>query len=78
MVEVGAWEIIKGAVQWMFLPLIGGLTYFFKKYINRVEHVEQRINQMEIRMAVVESNIIHIKKDIEDIKKGVEKILDKL
>lgn len=76
--EHGIWAIIKAAVEWLFLPLIASLAYFFRKYIQRVESVEKRINEMEIRIAVVETNIVHIRKDIEDIKKGVDKILDRL
>lgn len=78
MMEEGMWQVVKGAVEWLFLPLIASIVYFFRKYVQRVEHVEKRINEIEIRMAVVETNIAHMRKDIEDIKKGVEKILDKV
>lgn len=76
--EQGLWELIKAAVQWLILPLVGAIAFFFRKYIQRVESVEKRINEMEIRLAVVENNIAHIRRDIEDIKKGVDKILDRL
>jgi hypothetical protein len=76
--EEGIWEVIKAAVQWLVLPLVASVAFFFRKYIQRVETVEKRINEMEIRIAVVETNIAHIRRDIEDIKKGVEKILDRL
>lgn len=72
------WTIGKATVEWLVLPLIASIAYFFRKYISRVEHVEKRLNEMEIRIAVVETNIAHIRKDIEDIKKGVDKILDRL
>jgi chaperonin cofactor prefoldin len=76
--EQGLWEVVKAAVQWLVLPLVGAIAYFFRKYIQRVENVEKRISEMEIRMAVVENNIAHMRKDIEGIKKGVDKILDRL
>lgn len=72
------WTIGKAAVEWLVLPLIASIAYFFRKYISRVEQVEKRLNEMEIRIAVVETNIAYIRKDIEDIKKGVDKILDRL
>ncbi len=72
------WTIGKAAVEWLVLPLIASIAYFFRKYISRVESVEKRMNEMEIRIAVVETNIAHIRKDIEEIKKGVDKILDRL
>lgn len=70
--------VIKSTVEWLILPLVGAVVFFFKKYIQRVELVEKRLAEMEVRMAVVENNIAHIKRDVEDIKKGIEKILDKL
>ena len=76
--EDGIWTVIKASVEWLVLPLMASIAYFFRKYISRVGNVEQRINSMEIRVAVVEANITHIRKDIEDIKKGVDKILDRL
>jgi predicted Na+-dependent transporter len=78
MIEAGVWQVIKGVVEWLFLPLVGGIAYFFRKYIQRVELVESKISKLEIRIAVVEVHIAHIRKDIEGIKKGVDKILDKL
>ncbi len=72
------WTIGKAAIEWLVLPLIASIAYFFRKYIQRVESVEKRINDMEIRIAVVENNIAHIRQDIDEIKKGVEKILDRL
>lgn len=76
--EVGMWEFIKGSMNWIILPLLGSIAYFFRKYVTRVEHLETRINKMEIRMAVVEANIAHMREDIQEIKNGVDKILDKL
>lgn len=76
--EHDVWEVIKAAIQWLILPLIAAIMFFFRKYIQRVENVEKRINEMEIRVAVVENNISHIRKDIEDIKKGIDKLLDRL
>lgn len=76
--EDSMWTVVKAAVEWLVLPLFGAIAYFFRKYIQRVEAVERRLNKMEIRVAVVENNIAHIRQDVEAIKKGVEKILDKL
>lgn len=76
--EHDIWEVVKAAVQWLLFPLVTSLAFFFRKYIQRVERVENRMNSIETRMAVVETNIAHIKQDLDDIKKDISKILDRL
>ena len=76
--EQDIWEVIKAIVQWLVLPLVMTVAFFSRKYMQRIELVEKRINEMEIRMALVENNLTHIRNEVEEIKKGVDKILDRI
>lgn len=77
MVEAGIWEVIKAAVQWLLVPAVAALTFFVKKYIGRIEIMEQQVKDIEIRTAVVESKIDDIREDLKEIKHGVNRLIDR-
>lgn len=77
MVEVGIWEVIKASIQWLLLPAVTALAFFVRKYIYRIEHMEQQVKDIEIRTAVVESKIDDIREDLKEIKHGVNRLIDR-
>ncbi len=77
MVETSVWEIIKAAVQWLLVPAVASLAFFVRKYIHRIDHMEQQVKDIEIRTAVVESKIDDIREDLKEIKHGVNRLIDR-
>lgn len=77
MVEASAWEVIKATIQWLLVPSFAALAFFFKKYIGRIEYMEQQVKDIEIRTAVVESKIDDIREDLKEIKHGVNRLIDR-
>lgn len=72
------WDLAKGFMQWLVLPILGSFAYFIRKYISKVEQVEIEMSQMKVKQAVLESQIDDIKQDIRDIKVGIDKLLDRI
>lgn len=77
MIETGAWEIIKAAIQFLLVPAVTALAFFVRKYIHRIEHMETQVKDIEIRTAVVESKIDDIREDLKEIKHGVNRLIDR-
>ncbi len=75
--EFGAWDLIKSTIQWFVLPAIAALAFFFRKYIHRIDKMEDQVREIEVRTAVVESKIDDIRDDLKEIKRGVEKLIER-
>lgn len=75
--ENGLWELLKGLIQWMLVPAVTALAFFVRKYIQRIEVMEQQVKDIEIRTAVVESKIDDIREDLKEIKHGVNRLIDR-
>lgn len=77
MIDPTIWDVIKSLMQWLVLPLVTGLVYFFKKAHVRLDRLEEDMTGTKTRIAVVESKIDDIREDIKDIKRGVEKLVER-
>lgn len=75
--ESSVWEVIKAAIQWLLVPCVTALAFFVRKYIHRIEAMEQQVKDIEIRTAVVESKIDDIREDLKEIKHGVNRLIDR-
>lgn len=77
MLDPSIWDVIKSLMQWLVIPLLTALAYFFKKAHVRLDKLEEDMTGTKTRIAVVESKIDDIREDIKDIKRGVEKLVER-
>lgn len=77
MIDYNVWEIVKITLEFLFLPAVGAMAFFIRKYIHRIEHVEKQVKDIEIRTAVVESKIDDIREDLKEIKNGVNRLIER-
>lgn len=71
------WDILKTLSSWIIMPLIGGLMYFVRKSFNRLEKMEEEVQEQKIKTAVIESKVDDIRDDIKEIKYNVERLVDR-
>lgn len=71
------WEVIKLIGNWVVIPLMGGVMWFAKKHINRLDIIEKDVQQLEVRSAVLESQITTVAKNIEEIKSDVKRLIER-
>jgi hypothetical protein len=77
MIDSSTWDVVKTLIQFLVIPLVTGLAYFFKKAHVRLDKLEDDMTGTKTRVAVVESKIDDIREDIKDIKRGVEKLVER-
>lgn len=77
MIDPNIWDVIKSITQFLILPLLMCLGYFFKKAHIRLDRLEEDMTNTKTRIAVVESKIDDIRDDIKEIKHGVEKLVER-
>ncbi len=75
--SLDAWDMLKSVVDWLVIPAVGGLSFFMRRHVKKVEDIEKRITFAEVRVAVIESKIDDIRDDIKEIKEGVTKLVDR-
>lgn len=75
--DPGMWDLFKSLLQWLLLPLIAALGYFFKTANRRIHKLEDDMISSKTRIAVIESKIDDIREDIKDIKRGVDKLVER-
>ncbi len=64
----GIFGVLKAVTDYLVIPLAGGLFFFMKKYIKRIEIVEGELQDTKTRTSVIESKVDDLRDDIKDIK----------
>lgn len=70
------WEILRTTIP-LILAVGGGFWFFVRKYIHKVDRVENEQSKQHTRIAVIESKVDDMREDIKEIKHNVERLLDR-
>lgn len=65
--EAGSWEVIKTLISWVVYPIIGLLSYLFKRQSSEISMLQVDIANLKIEQAVANSQIRDIREDIKDL-----------
>lgn len=71
------WDVVSFIFKYAVYPLMGGVTFFMTKQINKLETVEKRQQHTEVRISVVESKVDDLRDDIKEIKANVQKLVER-
>lgn len=72
--EPTSWDLIKGVVSWIIVPIIASLSYFIKKNFSDIDHLKVEVSELKVKQAVSESQIHDIREDIKDLVKVVRDV----
>jgi cell division protein FtsB len=72
------WDVLKGIIGWVIVPLVTAIAWFAKNYVSKVEQCNERISHLDKEIAVLEAHIKHIRSDVEEIRRGIDRILTRM
>lgn len=71
-------DIFKTIIAFVSMPIVGIMSYFIKKHIDKLEDLDKRTTSAEKSILVIQSQMSDIRQDIDEIKVGIQKLVDKL
>ncbi len=69
------WELIKAAMNWVIVPVIGFLGWNYKKHVEKIDSLEQELHAMKIEHAIIKTELNNITKMLDELKAMVNLLL---
>lgn len=75
--DSNVWDAIKALMNWIVIPILGFLSWNYKKHVEKIDMLEEELQEMKVENAVIKTELVNITKILDELKDMVHVLLNR-